>query len=122
MSQHEWHKSSFSTGANNDCVEVASGPGGLIRLRESDDPAQVITTAPTSWVALLAAAKAGRLKPWQKSSFSTGPEGACLEAAPAAGGIVGLRESDDPAQVITTTPTAWATLLTTVKAGRLPAC
>ncbi|GHC70723.1 DUF397 domain-containing protein [Streptomyces cinnamoneus] len=59
---------------------------------------------------------------WQKSSFSTGPEGACLEAARTAGGLIRLRESDDPAQVITATPTAWAALLTTVKAGRLPAC
>ncbi|MEX2984409.1 DUF397 domain-containing protein [Streptomyces sp. C36] len=56
---------------------------------------------------------------WQKSSFSTGPEGACLEAALTPGGLIRLRESDRPADVITTTPTTWATLLRTVKAGGL---
>ncbi len=58
---------------------------------------------------------------WQKSSYSIGPEGACLEVALAPGGLIRLRESDDPARVITTTPTTWATLLGSVKAGRFTA-
>ncbi|MCC3779800.1 DUF397 domain-containing protein [Streptomyces sp. UNOB3_S3] len=61
MADLSWRKSSFSTGANNDCVEIAPAPGGLIRLRESDDPARVVTTTPTVWAALLVALKAGRV-------------------------------------------------------------
>ncbi|MEV5239014.1 DUF397 domain-containing protein [Streptomyces cinnamoneus] len=59
---------------------------------------------------------------WRKSSFSVGQDGDCVEVAPGPGGLIRLREGDRPTDVITTTPTAWATLLTTVKAGRLPAC
>ncbi|MBO0652894.1 DUF397 domain-containing protein [Streptomyces triculaminicus] len=61
MPQHEWRKSSFSTGPNNDCVEVSPSPGGLIRLRESDRPADVITTTPATWATLLRTVKAGGL-------------------------------------------------------------
>ncbi|MCA6093064.1 DUF397 domain-containing protein [Streptomyces sp. SCA3-4] len=61
MSELAWRKSSFSVGQDGDCVEVSSRPGGLIRLRESDDPAQVIATTPTAWAALLTTVKAGRL-------------------------------------------------------------
>ncbi|MFI9204678.1 DUF397 domain-containing protein [Streptomyces sp. NPDC053048] len=61
MCQLEWRKSSFSTGANNDCVEISPAPGGLIRLRESDRPTAVITTSPTTWATLLNTVKAGRL-------------------------------------------------------------
>ncbi|MFF4156391.1 DUF397 domain-containing protein [Streptomyces sp. NPDC001678] len=57
---------------------------------------------------------------WRKSSFSVGAEGSCLEAAPTPGGLIRLRESDDPARVVTTTPTVWAALLVAVKAGRVP--
>ncbi|MCC3779801.1 DUF397 domain-containing protein [Streptomyces sp. UNOB3_S3] len=53
---------------------------------------------------------------WRKSSFSTGPEGACLEVTPAPGGLILLRESDDPARVITTNPTTWSMFLASVKA------
>ncbi|MEU3353252.1 DUF397 domain-containing protein [Streptomyces sp. NPDC037389] len=61
MYQLVWRKSSFSTGANNDCVEIAPAPGGLIRLRESDDPTRVITTTPATWSAFLVSVKA---RPW----------------------------------------------------------
>ncbi|MBB5119670.1 hypothetical protein AF335_27835 [Streptomyces eurocidicus] len=63
MSQLGWRKSSFSTGAENDCVEIAAAPGGLIRLRESDDPAQIITTDPVALAGLLRTIKADRLTP-----------------------------------------------------------
>ncbi|UQI48219.1 DUF397 domain-containing protein [Streptomyces sp. HU2014] len=63
MSQLGWHKSSFSTGSENDCVEIAYAPGRLIRLRESDDPAQVIATGPAALATLLRTVKADRLTP-----------------------------------------------------------
>ncbi|MFD8005304.1 DUF397 domain-containing protein [Streptomyces mirabilis] len=57
---------------------------------------------------------------WQKSSFSTGGEGECVElaATPASSHIL-LRESDDPHGIATTTPRALANLLHAVKAGNL---
>jgi hypothetical protein len=50
-----WQKSSFSSGdVNQDCLEVALGPGGHgVRLRESDDPATVLTSTPVRLAALL---------------------------------------------------------------------
>nr|WP_055472875.1 DUF397 domain-containing protein [Streptomyces pathocidini] len=59
MFQLAWQKSSFSTGAEGECVEVATAADGLIRLRESDDPAVVVTTAPGRWGAFLQRIKAG---------------------------------------------------------------
>ncbi|MEU5052418.1 DUF397 domain-containing protein [Streptomyces sp. NPDC021096] len=61
MSQIAWRKSSFSAGPEGSCVEVAPGLGGRIHLRESDHPADVLTTAPVTLAALLAEIKAGRL-------------------------------------------------------------
>ncbi|WP_405948511.1 DUF397 domain-containing protein [Streptomyces prunicolor] len=54
---------------------------------------------------------------WQKSTFSGGGDGnACLELAttPAA---FHLRESDTPATLLTTTPTALAALLDGIRSG-----
>jgi hypothetical protein len=49
----QWQKSSFSGGANgNECVELAHGEATLL-LRESDDPARIITVTPTALAALL---------------------------------------------------------------------
>jgi uncharacterized protein DUF397 len=50
----EWQKSSFSTAdVNQDCLEVACGPEGLMHFRESDDPSIVLTVAPARLAALL---------------------------------------------------------------------
>jgi hypothetical protein len=57
---------------------------------------------------------------WQKSSFSTGGEGNCVElAAATTSGHIHLRESDQPATIATATPHALANLLHAVKAGNL---
>lgn len=54
MSDLEWQKSSFSSGdPNADCLEVAAAPEDHLHLRESDDPATVLTTTPTRLAALL---------------------------------------------------------------------
>ncbi|MBK3580134.1 DUF397 domain-containing protein [Streptomyces sp. MBT65] len=53
---------------------------------------------------------------WQKSSFSTGGEGECVElAATAPGPHIHLRESDHPDHIATLTPHTLATLLHTLK-------
>ncbi|MFH8985929.1 DUF397 domain-containing protein [Streptomyces varsoviensis] len=54
---------------------------------------------------------------WQKSSFSGGGDGnSCVELA-AVDGVVWLRESDAPGEVITVTPAVLHALLRTVKAS-----
>ncbi|MFD4658421.1 DUF397 domain-containing protein [Kitasatospora sp. NPDC058444] len=52
---------------------------------------------------------------WQKSSFS-GEEANCIEVA-SVDGCVCLRESDDPTQIVTTTPAKLAAWLHGAKAG-----
>ncbi|WP_328555386.1 MULTISPECIES: DUF397 domain-containing protein [unclassified Streptomyces] len=52
---------------------------------------------------------------WQKSSFSTGGEGNCVELSAAATGHVHLRESDQPYDIATSTPQALASLLHALK-------
>lgn len=54
---------------------------------------------------------------WQKSSFSSGGEGNCVELAAAASGRIHLRESDHPHEITTTTRGALSALLTTLKEG-----
>jgi hypothetical protein len=55
-----WQKSSFSgTGGNNECVEIATAPDGLLRLRESDQPTAVMTTTRAQWDVFVKGVKAG---------------------------------------------------------------
>lgn len=56
---------------------------------------------------------------WQKSSFSTGGEGECVELAAAPPDRIHLRESDRPNEIATATPRALAHLLHTIKGERL---
>ncbi|MER8153846.1 DUF397 domain-containing protein [Streptomyces sp. NPDC094472] len=56
-----WRKSSFSGhGETNDCVELAA-VCGEIRLRESDTPADILTTTPGRLGRFIRAVKAGAL-------------------------------------------------------------
>ncbi|MFE7119262.1 DUF397 domain-containing protein [Streptomyces sp. NPDC057654] len=59
MSNPVWQKSSFSGSGQDDCVEVAAGLDGSIRVRESDDPEAVLATSRPAWGALLESIKAG---------------------------------------------------------------
>ncbi|WP_033322088.1 DUF397 domain-containing protein [Streptomyces yerevanensis] len=52
MHEPTWQKSSFSEDQAN-CIYLAASPDGTIRLRESDDPRTVLTTAPQGLAALL---------------------------------------------------------------------
>ncbi|MEU0843573.1 DUF397 domain-containing protein [Streptomyces sp. NPDC005962] len=56
-----WRKSSFSGhGETNDCVELAAADGE-IRLRESDNPGDILTTTPDRLGTFVRAVKAGAL-------------------------------------------------------------
>nr|BFD92803.1 hypothetical protein KitaXyl93_41630 [Kitasatospora sp. Xyl93] len=57
MRQLIWQKSSFS-GDQANCVEIASD-GDRIYIRESDDPAHIVTTTRTKLHAWIRGAKAG---------------------------------------------------------------
>ncbi|GGZ66011.1 DUF397 domain-containing protein [Streptomyces bluensis] len=58
MSGLHWVKSSFSDEGGNNCVELASTESG-IALRESECPAEVLTTRPVTFGALLQSVKTG---------------------------------------------------------------
>ena len=53
-----WQKSSFSTDAEGNCLELATA-GDKILVRESDQPDLIIKTTPAKLAAFLAGAKAG---------------------------------------------------------------
>ncbi|MFI7338349.1 DUF397 domain-containing protein [Streptomyces sp. NPDC050085] len=56
MARLAWQKSSYSTGGEGECVELATDPADparTVHLRESDDPGRVATTSPRALAALL---------------------------------------------------------------------
>ncbi|MEW2388680.1 DUF397 domain-containing protein [Streptomyces venezuelae] len=56
----KWQKSSFSgSGDGNACVELAA-TGPHIHLRESEDPATELISAPETFAGLLRALRAGK--------------------------------------------------------------
>ncbi len=62
MSGDEWQRSSFCGGGGNNCVEVAATTH-RVALRESDSPAEVITTERSALRALVLGLRAGELTP-----------------------------------------------------------
>ncbi|PDP85458.1 DUF397 domain-containing protein [Glycomyces fuscus] len=52
MSDREWHKSSYSSGVNNDCVEVAEGQSVLVRDTQNRELGHLAFTTP-EWTGLL---------------------------------------------------------------------
>ncbi|MFC3573677.1 DUF397 domain-containing protein [Streptomyces yaanensis] len=53
MPELHWQKSSYSGGPEGNCLYTATAPDGTIRLRESDTPDVILTTAPECLAALL---------------------------------------------------------------------
>ncbi|MFJ4617714.1 DUF397 domain-containing protein [Streptomyces sp. NPDC088812] len=51
-----WQKSSFSAGADTNCLEIAAATGA-IHLRESDTPATLLSPTPAALNALLTAVR-----------------------------------------------------------------
>ncbi|MEU2789320.1 DUF397 domain-containing protein [Streptomyces sp. NPDC007100] len=54
----QWRKSSRSTDAEDNCVEIATHEGEIL-MRESNDPSVVIRTSQAKFRAFLAGAKEG---------------------------------------------------------------
>jgi hypothetical protein len=57
-----WQKSSFSTGGEGECVELATAPTGGVHFRESDEPAQIATASPVAMRGLFSAIRRGGFK------------------------------------------------------------
>jgi hypothetical protein len=55
-----WHKASFSGGANGGCVEVGTVPG-LVGVRDTKqgDASPILAFTPPVWAAFLAGVRAG---------------------------------------------------------------
>ncbi|KOU62191.1 hypothetical protein ADK57_25350 [Streptomyces sp. MMG1533] len=53
MPELTWQKSTFSGGPQGECLYLATAPDGTIRLRESDTPHVILTTAPAGLAALI---------------------------------------------------------------------
>ena len=64
MSTSDWQKSSFSSGdGNTNCIEVAAGPRTrTLRLRESDEPANVVAPTGAALSGLIRHLKAGEAR------------------------------------------------------------
>ncbi|MDQ0774435.1 hypothetical protein QF026_002901 [Streptomyces aurantiacus] len=60
MPKLTWQKSSFSGDESGNCLYLAATPEGVLRLRESDAPHEIITTTPALLDHLIRSLKAGR--------------------------------------------------------------
>ncbi|TQN30330.1 uncharacterized protein DUF397 [Haloactinospora alba] len=58
--QHVWHKSSYSNGSNNNCVEVAEGPVTAVRDTQNRQAGHLSFSA-SEWQAFLDEVRTGRL-------------------------------------------------------------
>ncbi|MFI1729964.1 DUF397 domain-containing protein [Streptomyces acidicola] len=58
MTESNWQRSSFCGGGGNNCVEVTATPDG-IALRESDTPAEIVTTGRGALLSLIRGVKVG---------------------------------------------------------------
>lgn len=59
MSSREWHKSSYSSGVNNNCVEVSEGRAVLVRDTQNRELGHLAYPS-TEWGGLLASLKAAQ--------------------------------------------------------------
>jgi hypothetical protein len=118
----DWQKSSYcSEGAS--CVHVATG-AETIHLTESSDPTgAILSAAPTAFGALLAvlkgtwtrtASEATGPGPWIEVAFGESVTG---DAGDDGDDPVYLRETSDPATVVTTNRRRWDAFVLGVRAG-----
>ncbi|MEV2274518.1 DUF397 domain-containing protein [Nocardiopsis sp. NPDC049922] len=59
MSERQWHKSSYSSGVNNDCVEVSEGSAVLVRDTQNRGLGH-LTYPRGEWSCLMATLKTAR--------------------------------------------------------------
>ncbi|GGK91190.1 DUF397 domain-containing protein [Streptomyces flaveus] len=58
LSTAAWHKSSYSEGGDNDCLEVADGYPGIVPVRDSKIPeGGVLVFGASSWSAFVGGVK-----------------------------------------------------------------
>ncbi|MFF3709055.1 DUF397 domain-containing protein [Streptomyces phaeochromogenes] len=58
LSTAAWHKSSYSDGGDNNCVEVADGHPGIVPVRDSKTPAaRPLVFSTSSWSAFMEGVK-----------------------------------------------------------------
>jgi hypothetical protein len=56
-----WRKSSYSTGSNGGCVEIAANPPGITAIRDSRNPAGgALVVSPAVFASFLAEVTRGR--------------------------------------------------------------
>ncbi|GAA3375903.1 DUF397 domain-containing protein [Streptomyces sannanensis] len=55
----KWRKSSYSSGKNDMCVEVAHTPDGRIAIRDSKDPHTILHFTHHEWDAFMKGARSG---------------------------------------------------------------
>ncbi|WP_369169734.1 DUF397 domain-containing protein [Streptomyces sp. R28] len=68
-----WQKSSYSSEGNN-CLELATGPDGTIRLRESDTPSIAVSLDAPVLSSLLTATRRGIGSRRPRSQSSVTPQ------------------------------------------------
>ncbi|ROO62765.1 uncharacterized protein DUF397 [Micromonospora sp. Llam0] len=101
LSTATWRKSSRSN-AQGHCVEVADATWR--KSSRSNDQGDCVEVADATW---------------RKSSRSN-DQGDCVEVADELGGVVGVRDSKDPAgPVLVISPASWAAFITATKGGTL---
>ncbi|WP_243740944.1 DUF397 domain-containing protein [Streptomyces sp. 8K308] len=49
----EWIQAPVEDGSDEHCFEVAAGEGDLIHIRQTDDPAKIVTTTRAKWHAFV---------------------------------------------------------------------
>ncbi|MDT0449150.1 DUF397 domain-containing protein [Streptomyces hesseae] len=108
-----WEKSSYSQGNGGQCLEwaPAHAPTGVVPVRDSKRPdGSVLAVPAAAWSTFVA---------WEKSSYSEGNGGMCVEWAPiiAPTGIVPVRDSkrcpDGP--VLTLPVASWSAFVAGVR-------
>lgn len=61
LSRAKWRKSSYSTGSNGGCVEIATNIAGVAAVRDSKNPAGGALIVPrAAWASFLAEVTRGR--------------------------------------------------------------
>jgi predicted secreted Zn-dependent protease len=55
----EWVRATDDPDPAAECIEIAAGEGDLVHLRQSDDPANVVTTTQAKWDAFVLGVRAG---------------------------------------------------------------
>ncbi|MFD8965281.1 DUF397 domain-containing protein [Streptomyces sp. NPDC059568] len=80
MSPYDWQKSSFSGEAAN-CIHIATAEDGTIKLRESDNPDNIVTTTPEKLRAFILGIKAGEFDHFVTDATDAAPDTVSPEQA-----------------------------------------